>query len=312
MTSTMKLSFIIPCYRSENTVRGVLSEIRSTMAARPTIDYEILAINDCSPDGVLGVLREEATVDPAHMKVLDCAINRGKHAALMAGYAHASGDVIVGVDDDGQCPIDRLWNLIAPLDAGFDMSMAQYGQRQEKGYKSLGSRFNAWMSYILIGRPKNMRFSNFTARKKWLCDELVKYTNPYPYLEGLTLRITKNIATVPMEERPRTKGASGFTFRKSLSLWLNGFTAFSVIPLRISSFFGILCAMSGFLYAVIIILRKILHPAMSAGYASLMAVMLFLGGILLLSLGLIGEYIGRMYICLNKAPQYVIREKINC
>lgn len=307
----MKLSFVIPCYRSAATIGEVLGEIKSVMAQRPDLDWEIVAINDCSPDNVLDILASEARKAP-RLKVIDCAINRGKHAALMAGYAHATGDIVVGVDDDGQCPVDRLWDLIAPLEEGYDMAMARYGARQERGYKAIGSVVNDWMARLLIGRPKNLKFSNFTARKKWLCDELAKYTNPYPYLEGLTLRLTKHIATVPMDERPRPKGRSTYTFKKSLMLWLNGFTAFSVLPLRLASFAGLCFSGVGFLAALVVIVRKLLHPGMSAGYASIMATLLFIGGVILTSLGLLGEYVGRMYICLNKSPQYVIRKTINC
>lgn len=307
----MKLSFVIPCYRSGLTIGDVLDEIKGIMAQRPEMDFEIVAVNDCSPDNVLEILEAAARAD-SRLKIIDCAINRGKHAALMAGYAHATGDIVVGVDDDGQCPVDRLWDLLAPLEQGYDMSMARYGVRQERGYKTMGSAVNDWMARLLIGRPKDLKFSNFTARKKWLCDELSKYTNPYPYLEGLTLRLTKNIATVPMDERPRTKGRSSYTFKKSLMLWLNGFTAFSVLPLRLASFVGLCFSCMGFLAALALVVKKLLHPDMSAGYASIMATLLFIGGVILTSLGLLGEYVGRMYICLNKSPQYVVRRKINC
>ena len=307
----MKLTFAIPCYRSANTIEGVVREIAAKMAEKPDLDWEIVAVNDCSPDGVLAVLETLAASEP-RLKVVDCAINRGKHAALMAAYANATGDIVVGVDDDGQCPLDRLWDLVAPLGQGFDMAMAHYGKRQQRGLKAFGSRVNDWMARLLIGRPKNLTFSNFTARKKWLCDELAQYTNPYPYLEGLTLRITKNIATVPMDERPRAAGRSNFTFKRSLMLWLNGFTAFSVVPLRMASFAGFLFSFAGFVFALSLVVRKLLHPEMSAGYASMMATTLFLGGVILLSLGLLGEYIGRIYICINKSPQYVVRRKINC
>ena len=307
----MKLTFVIPCYRSENTIEDVVREITAKLGEKPELDWEIIAVNDASPDRVLSVLEMLAATNH-RLKVIDCAINRGKHAALMAGYVHATGDIVVGVDDDGQCPVDRLWDLLAPLEQGYDMAMARYGTRQQRGYKAIGSVVNDWMARLLIGKPNNLKFSNFTARKKWLCDELAKYTNPYPYLEGLTLRLTKNIATVPMDERPRTKGRSSYTFKKSLMLWLNGFTAFSVLPLRLASFAGLCFSAVGFLAALVVIVRKLLNPGMSAGYASIMATLLFIGGVILTSLGLLGEYVGRMYICLNKSPQYVVRRTINC
>ncbi len=305
-----KISFVIPCYGSEKTIEPVIEEIEKYVSLRAEYDYEIICVNDTSPDNVLSVLKSLAATH-SHLKIVDLARNFGKHSAVMAGFSIVKGDYIVCLDDDGQCPMDRLWDLLDPvIDGGYDYSMAKYDKKKQSGFKNFGSAMNSLMSQILIDKPKEMNFSNFKAMKRFVVDEMVRYNNPYPYLEGLTLRTTRNIITIPMEERDRIAGEGHFTFKKSISLWMNGFTAFSVKPLRIATIIGTLCAIFGFLFGLYVIVRKIIHPAVAIGYSSTMAVILFIGGIIMLMLGLIGEYIGRVYISLNNSPQFVIREII--
>lgn len=304
------LSFVIPCYCSEHTVRGVLEEINEIMSQYSDYNYEIIAVNDCSSDNVLTVLKEIAENDDK-IKVIDLAKNFGKHAALMAGYSVVSGDVVINLDDDGQCPIDKLWELIKPLDNGYDVSIAKYPCKKQSAFKNFGSLINLMMSRYLLGKPKELYVSNFSAAKKYVIDEIINYDKPYPYLEGLTLRTTSKICNVDMEERERAAGVGHYTFIKSLKLWLNGFTAFSVKPLRISTVLGAICALVGFVFGTVTIINKLIHPEMQAGYSSTMAVLLFIGGMIMMMLGMIGEYIGRIYICINNSPQYVIRETVN-
>lgn len=309
-TEKTLLSFTIPCYRSEKTVRNVVEEIISRVAELGGYDYEIIAVNDCSPDGTWKVLQQLSSENP-RIKAIDLAKNVGKHGALMAAYSAIEGDIIIGVDDDGQCPLDHLGDLIAPLYNGYDMSMAQYPKKEQSTFKNFGSKVNDFMVRFLIGKPKGLVFSNFIARKRFVCDEIIKYTNPYPYLEGLTLRTTHNIALVPMEERERQAGRSGYTLKKSLELWANGCTAFSVKPLRLAFILGLLFMAAGFFTDLIALILEIANPALQTGIAALIGTMLLIGGIMMMLLGLIGEYVGRIYICINNSPQYVIRERRN-
>lgn len=307
----MLLSFIIPCYGSENTIEYVISEIIDVVSLRKDFDFEIITVNDSSPDDVLNTLKRIAKGNHK-FKVIDLAKNFGKHSALMAGFSVAKGDYIVCLDDDGQCPMDRLWDLMEPLiNDEADYSMADYPEKKQSGFKNFGSAVNSLMSRVLLKKPKEIHFSNFCAMKRYIVDEIRKYENPYPYLEGLVLRTTNRIKTVRMEERERFAGKGHFGLIKSLSLWINGFTAFSVVPLRVSSLIGVLCAIIGFIYGLIVIIRKIALPKISVGWSSTIAIMLFMGGVIMLILGLIGEYIGRIYISLNNSPQYVIRSSIN-
>ncbi len=305
-----KLSFVIPCYGSELTIRGVYDEIIEKMTEQPEWDYEIIAVNDCSPDNVYEIIKVIATED-RRFKAVNLARNGGKHAAVMAGYSYVTGDVIINLDDDGQCPLDKLWELIEPLDNGYDISIAKYPIKKESLFKRFGSKVNAIMAVHMINKPKELQLSNFSALKRFVLKEMLNYRNPYPYIDGLFLRTTSKIINVPMEQRERAAGTGNYTLRKSLALWINGFTAFSVKPLRAATFLGMLCAAGGFIFTIYTIINKILNPEILVGYSSLMAVMLFIGGLVMVMLGLIGEYIGRIYISINNSPQYVVREVLN-
>jgi len=306
-----RLSFVIPCYKSSETIRDVYDEIRSVMAEKADeYSYEIIAVNDASPDDTLSVLREIAAGDPS-FRVIDFARNMGKHSALLAGMRYADGEYVTCLDDDGQCPMDHFWELLAPAEGSYDVSIAKYGVKAQSFKKNIGSWANAFMMTYMLGKPKEIQFANFFVMKRFIVDELIRYPNPYCYINGLILRTTHNIANVPMKERARTRGEGNYTLCKSLKLWLNGFTAFSIVPLRIATLFGFLFSAVGFITVIVLIIRKLLHPGIAMGYTSILATIIFIGGIIMIMLGLLGEYIGRSYICINRAPQYVVRSAWN-
>ena len=305
-----KLCFIIPCYGSERTVEPVINEIIKVVSASD-YDYEVVAVNDKSPDNVLEVLKNIAN-ENEKIKVLSLAKNMNRPGALMAGMSVCTGDYIILMDDDGQCPMESLWKLIKPLEEGHDVSIAKYPVYKQSIFKSFGTVVNRKMTEVVMEKPKDLSFTNFSAMQRYIVEEILKYKNPYPYMTGLLLRTTSDIVNVKMEERERIVGRTTFTFKKMLKLWINGFTAFSVKPLRVSTVVGVITALVGFLYGLYIIIYKLFfHPNVLQGYSSLMAVFLFIGGMIMVMLGLIGEYIGRIYICINDSPQYVIKEKYN-
>lgn len=306
-----KLSFIIPCYGSEKTVGLVIEEINKVVSQNPRYDYEVVAVNDHSPDNVWQVLKNIAQNNPK-VKLINLAKNMNRPGALMAGMSKTTGDYIILMDDDGQCPMESLWKLIEPLENGHDVSIAKYPTYKQSKFKSFGTIVNRKMTEIVMEKPKDLSFTNFSALKRYIVEEITKYKNPYPYLTGLLLRTTSDIVNVEMEERERITGSTNFTFKKMLNLWINGFTAFSIKPLRISTIVGIITAALGFIYGIYIIIHKlVVHTTVLQGYSSLMAVMLFIGGIIMMMLGMIGEYIGRIYISINNSPQYVIKETVN-
>ena len=305
-----KLSYVIPCYRSEHTLTAVVEEITRTMAALPQYDYEIVLVNDCSPDGTLNTIRSLVAADP-HVQGVDLARNFGQHAALMAGFHQCSGDIIVCLDDDGQTPADEVGKLLDKIEAGYDVVYASYGNKRQAGWRNLGSWVNSKMTEIMLGKPPELVVNSYFAARRFVVDEMLRYEHCYPYVIGLVLRSTKHICNVPVHHRAREEGRSGYTLGKLLGLWMNGFTSFSVKPLRIASYFGTLSAVAGFLYMIYIIINHFTRHTAPLGWASTTALLLLLGGVILLVLGLIGEYVGRIYMCANNAPQYVAREYLH-
>ena len=305
-----KLSFVIPCYRSEDSVGAVIADIISTVTNDGRYDYEIVCVNDYSPDNTLEVLKSLAK-ENSKIKVISFSRNFGQHSALMAGFNHVTGDIIVCLDDDGQNPPSEMFKLIDKLEEGYDLVSAKYMEKKHSLIRRLGTKVSFWMSKTFIGKPKDIDLNSYYVFRRYIVDEIVKYKNAYPFVHGLILRVTRNMANVVIEHKEREHGTSGYSLKKLFSLWLNGFTAFSEKPLRIASILGCLCSFAGFIYGVITIINKIINPAVPVGYSSIMVAILLLSGIIMLFLGLLGEYIGRIYISINNAPQYAIKETFN-
>jgi undecaprenyl-phosphate 4-deoxy-4-formamido-L-arabinose transferase len=305
-----KISFVIPCYRSKRTLANVVEEIEKKMETLPQYTYDVFLVNDCSPDDTFGVIRKLCEEKP-YIRGIGFARNFGQHAALMAGLRHSDGDYVVCLDDDGQTPADEVDKLIQKLDEGYDAVYAKYEHKQHSAFRNFGSRVNEFMTRVMLGKPKELYISSYFAVKRFVVEDMIRYQNSYPYVIGLVLRATKNITNVTVTHREREEGASGYTLSKLLGLWFNGFTAFSVKPLRIATVIGAISAALGFLYGIYTIIKRLVNPAVPMGFSSIMSVLVFFGGMIMLMLGLIGEYIGRIYISMNNSPQYVIREKIN-
>lgn len=304
-----KVSFVIPCYRSALTIGNVVKEIQDTMNAMDEYCYEIILVNDCSPDDTFDVIRKLCE-ENNNICGVNLAKNFGQHAALMAGFRQVTGDILVCLDDDGQTPADEVGKLLAEIEAGQDVVYASYEHKKHSSFRNFGSWVNEKMLQFLLGKPKELYVSSYFAARRFIVDEMLRYENAYPYVIGLVLRSTKKIVNVSVSHREREIGTSGYTLSKLLGLWFNGFTAFSTKPLRIATASGTIFAGIGFLYALYTIIKKFVNPAVPMGFSSLMSAILIIGGLILLVLGLVGEYIGRMYICMNSAPQYVVRDLV--
>jgi len=304
-----KISFVIPCYRSENTVLKVVDEIEETVVTRPEYDYEIILVNDGSPDNVWEVIKKRSLTDN-HVTGINLAKNFGQHSALLAGYNQCTGDYVVSLDDDGQTPADAMYLLLDELNKGYDIVFASYGEVHQNLFRRIGSKFAKSMTeYMFDIKGDDRQGSSYFIAQKFVIDEMIKYKNPYPYMAGLMLRTTRNIGVVPVKHRDRLEGTSNYSLKGLISLWMNGFTAFSIKPLQLGTYVGFFFAFLGFVFAVITIIRKLfITPNMEAGWSSIISILLVVGGVIMIMLGLIGEYVGRIYICINNSPQFVIKE----
>ena len=304
-----KVSFIIPCYKSEKTIEGVVSEIRDTMQELKGYEYDIFLVNDCSPDNTFEVIRHLCEKYD-NITGINLAKNFGQHSALMAGLRKSDGDIVVCLDDDGQTPANEVGKLLKGIEEGSDVVYAKYDVKQHNSFRNFGTWINDVMTRVMLGKPKELHLTSYFAAKRFVVDSMLKYENCYPYVIGLVLRATKNITNVPVHHRSREVGTSGYTMKKLFGLWFNGFTAFSILPLRVATAAGIICACAGFLYGIYTVIKKFVNPAVPLGFSAMMSAIVFIGGMLMLMLGLIGEYIGRIYISINNSPQYVICEEI--
>lgn len=305
----MKISFVIPCYRSEKTIADVVGELKSVLLQHPETDYEIVMVSDHSPDNVYGVIQRMCREDPARLKGLELARNFGQHSALMAGYARSNGDIVFSLDDDGQAPVESVFRVIETLlNGNYDVVFGAYPHKQHSRFRNFGSWVNDLMMRWLLGKPKSLQTTSFFAMRRFVVDEMLHYSGAFPFIEGLLFRVTRNAADVEVRHRKRTVGASGYTVGKLLALWMNGFTAFSVKPLQVATYVGFAVSFAGFTFGIWTVIRKLFFdPDTPMGYSSTISAILLIGGMLMIILGLIGEYVGRIYICLNQSPQYVVR-----
>jgi undecaprenyl-phosphate 4-deoxy-4-formamido-L-arabinose transferase len=305
----MKFSVVIPCYRSESTLPSVVEETIRVLNQREGADYEIILVDDGSPDGTLETIR--SLCRNPKVKGLGLARNFGQPCATLAGFAAVTGDIVVYSDDDGQTPIDHLWPLVDRLAQGSDVVFASFPAQTQTPLQRIGRVLNDLMASYLIGKPKHLHFGNFWVCRRYIVDEAVKFKNPYPYMGGVFVRTTQHMSEVRTNQRPRLSGRSNYSLRKLVGLWLNGFTAFSIAPLRLATGLGIVIAVIGFLFALQISVQRLMNPAIPAGYSSIMASLLLMGGLIVSLLGVVGEYVGRIYMNINGIPQYVVRESLN-
>lgn len=301
------IDIIIPCYGSKNTIRPVVEGIFKTLDG--LYNTRIILTNDCSPDRVWDEITDLCK-DNQHIVGINLSRNFGQQAARMAAMEYVQGEYVVFMDDDGQHDSDFIPAMINKIDEGFDIVYADFEEKKQAKWKTFGSNFHQLTSEWLEEKPKGVHTSSFFIVKRYLVEELRKYPSPSPVIFGYLMKMTQNITSIPVPHKARINGRSGYTLRKLIKLWLNAVTSFSVVPLRVSSYLGFLSAGIGIVALIIIVIRKLIHPEIAAGYTSTIAVILLFAGILLLMMGLVGEYIGRMFMTVNHVPQYVIKEVV--
>jgi len=301
------VSIVIPVYFAENTIEQLVDELIASLSE--LYKLEIILVNDCSQDNTeeicVGLYKKYHPL----VNYFSLAKNVGEHNAVMAGLNQVSNDYIVIMDDDFQNPIQEVKKLIDySVENNFDVVYTYYETKEHSVFRNLGSRFNDIVANIILNKPKNLYLSSFKLLRKYMVNEIVKYDLPYPYIDGLILRTTDNIGKIKVIHDARKEGKSGYTFKKLISLWLNMFTSFSVLPLRIATIIGFIFAVIGFVLGIVSVIEKFINPELPAGYTFMFVFVAISSGIQLVAIGMLGEYIGRIFISLNKQPQFTIRE----
>ena len=305
--SSTALSILIPVYNSENTIDKVVEGLINDLGS--LYKLEIILVNDNSADTSEEVCISLFEKHKEIVKFFSLSKNVGEHNAVMAGMNKVTGDYVVIMDDDFQNPTSEVLKLVEKILADkCDVVYSYYEEKKHSFFRNAGSWFNDKAANLMLKKPADLYLSSFKLLNKFLVKEIIKYQAPFPYIDGIILQITDNIGKVKVEHASRTEGRSGYTLKKLISLWLNMFTNYSILPLRVSIILGLILASFGFIVGVIFVIEKFLDPTVPLGFTSLFVSISIFGGVQLIMLGMAGEYIGRIFLSLNKKPQFTIRK----
>lgn len=301
-----ELSLVIPIYNGSATIRDVVERIQNVFASD---SFEIVLVNDGSEDGSDVICTQLSEAAPGLITSVQLSRNFGEHNAVLAGLNYARGQYVAVLDDDGQNPPEEIVRMLTELKRGnYDVVYGHYIEKKHSLFRNLGSRFNSRVATLMLGKPKELYLSSFKVMNRFVVNEIIKYRGPYPYADGLIYRATRKIAQIPVEHRVNVSGPSRYTFRKLVRLWLNMFLNFSITPLRLSVYAGLITACLSILALVLVFIDKIwITPDVTVGIPTVLGTIVFLSGIQLMILGLVGEYLGRLYLDQTGTPQFIVR-----
>lgn len=309
----VECSVVVPVYNSEDCIEELCSRLKEAFNSMET-SHEVILVNDASRDNSWQKIVALAKKDK-NIKAINLRKNFGQDSAIMSGLNNCNGSAVIIMDDDLQHDPADIPNLLAELKKGYDVVYARFAEKKQKLWKNLGSWFNGIFANIVIKKPRHIYLSPFKAIDRKVVDEIINYNGPFPYIDGLLFRVTDNISQKDAEHYERFAGKTNYNLWKSIRVWLSLATNFSVIPLRLATFLGLSFSLFGFVLALAFFIYKLVHPQipfeeMPVGWTSLIVSVLVLGGIQLFSLGVIGEYVGRSYLNINKKPQFIIKDKV--
>ena len=300
------LSFVIPLYRSAETIGAV---VRAIEELKIEGGHEIVLVNDGSPDRTAEVCRDLVQGARVPITYVEHARNFGEHNAVLTGWRHARGAHLVNLDDDGQNPpaeAVRLWQHAKK--EGLDIVFGHYAVKQHSVWRNFGSWFTNRMTDWALDKPPGFYLSSFRCVSAFVAKQVIGYAGPYPYIDGLLLQVTQRIGSIDVRHEARVAGESTYTLRRLVRLWLSAWINFSVLPLRVATVLGLIIAAVGMAALAGVAWLWWIDQGPATGWGWLMAAMLIFSGTQLVLLGLIGEYVGRMFLAVNQRPQSVVRD----
>jgi len=299
------LSIVIPVYNGAPTIGALVAALQALAVPG---GHEIVLVNDGSPDDSLEICRGLVARTSVPITLVDLARNFGEHNAVMAGLREARGAHIITMDDDLQNPPSEVLRLLEHAQrGGADVVYAKPYEKHHAGWRNLGSRFTNRVADFVLDKPKGLYLSSFRCISAFAARQAIAYEGPFPYVDGLLLQVTQRVDSLAVEHLPRPQGHSNYTLRRLVRLWLNMFINFSVMPLRLSTFTGLGLSVLGIAGAAWAAVSALFLEKTPPGWASLTVAVMLLSGVQLLILGLVGEYLGRLYLTVNRRPQTVVR-----
>src|SRR6202140_3572452 len=304
-SSRFALSIVVPVYNGASSIGELVGALEDLQIPG---GHEIVLVNDGSPDNSLAVCRSLVERARVPMTLVDLSRNYGEHNAVMAGLRHAGGAHVINMDDDLQNPPEEVERLLGFAQrSGHQVVYTYYDEKQHAPWRNLGSQFTNWIAGFVLDKPKGFYLSSFRCMSAFVVREITRYEGPFPYVDGLILQVTQNIDRLLVTHLPRAVGRSNYTLRRLLRLWISMFVNFSVMPLRISTLTGFALSVLGTLGGAAAIIEALFFSP-PPGWASVFAAVLLLSGVQLMILGIVGEYLGRMYLTANRKPQSVGKE----
>lgn len=302
----LELSLVIPVYNGQQTIGDVVRAIHGVFE---NTSYEIILVDDGSEDESESICTALAADYPGIVVFVELSRNFGEHSAVLAGLSQARGDYVAVLDDDGQNPPEEVVPMLAELKRGnHDVVYGHYIDKKHSWFRNAGSAFNDRVATWMLHKPKNLYLSSFKVMRRFVVDEITKYRGPYPYTDGLIYRTTRKIAQIPVQHRISANGPSRYTLRRLVRLWLNMFLNFSVAPLRLSVYAGLCASLLSLVALLLVLIDKIwIAPNITHGIPTVLAAVVFFAGVQLMILGLVGEYLGRLYLDQTGTPQYIVR-----
>jgi len=303
---TPELSLVIPVYNGGATVGPLVEQITKVFGST---SFEVVLVNDGSEDDSEAVCARLAQVFPHEVVFVHLSRNFGEHNAVLAGFKQARGRYIAVLDDDGQNPPEEVTKMLEELKRkNYDVVYGHYIEKKHSTFRNFGSWFNDRIATIVLHKPKDLYLSSFKVMNRFVVDEITRYRGPYPYTDGLIYRVTRNIGQIPVEHRASADGSSRYTLGRLVRLWPKMFLNFSIKPLRLSIYVGLLTSCLSVVALIAILIDRIwITPNVTLGIPTVLGTIVLLAGIQLMILGLVGEYLGRLYLDQTGTPQYVIR-----
>lgn len=303
----LDISIVIPVYNSAATLEQLHARLTAVLGSLQR-SYEIILVDDGSRDQSWAGLATLRTIDPVHVVAVQLMRNYGQHNALMCGLEMSRGEVVITMDDDLQNPPEEIPKMLAHIEQNpLDLVYGCPSRRNHASWRNLGSTI-VWHFYRTVFRNP-VTPTPFRAMRHQLAHSVMFYDLNFTYIDGLLAWCTSRIGAVEVEHHARAEGRSNYSVSKLLVLALNLYTNFSLLPLQLVSVMGLLTAFSGFVLGAYYVLQYLVSNILVPGFASTIIAVLILGGVQLLALGVIGEYVGRLHLNVNRKPQFVVRQR---
>jgi len=303
-----KYSIIIPVYNSELIVENTINKVSDVMSIANK-DFEIILINDNSSDNSWNIIAQNASINN-NVIAINLLKNFGQHSAVYCGLQHASGDYLVTLDDDLQNPPEEILKLIKKIDEGYDLVFAKFEEKKHSLTRRLGSKIIGILNTKIFNKPKGLTLTNFRIFTRAVQERIINYSTSYPYIPGLLLMFSSNVANVTTRHEKREVGSSNYNLIKIMSLVGRLLFNYSSYPLKMLTFLGVFISSLSFIIGGYFLVKSFFMGSNVQGWTSTIVLLSFLNGFLILMVGILGEYVVRLMKQTSSTNSIIIKEII--